>query len=45
MHEGDYEVRLEQDESVWAKREERDTIMSAIEAWQGGGAEYDDDWR
>jgi len=43
-HEGDYEVRLEQDESVWASREERDTMLAAIEAWQGG-TEHDDEWR
>jgi hypothetical protein len=34
--EGLYEVRLEQDESVWAKREERDRLLEAIEQWQGG---------
>lgn len=34
--EGLYEVRLEQDESVWAKREERDRLIDAIEHWQGG---------
>jgi hypothetical protein len=44
MHEGDYEVRLEPDDSVWVKREERDNILAAIEAWQGG-TEPDDDWR
>jgi hypothetical protein len=36
MYEGRYEVRLEQDESVWANREERDKMISALEAWQGG---------
>ena len=30
QHEGDYEVRLEQDESVWACREERDGVLDAI---------------
>ena len=43
MHEGDYEVRLEQDESVWASREERDNMLSAIDAWQSG-ANFDDEW-
>lgn len=38
--EGFYEIRLEQDESVWANRQERDQVLSALEAWQGGlGAE------
>lgn len=44
MHEGDYELRLEQDDAVWASREERDNIMAAIDAWQSG-AEHDDEWR
>lgn len=43
MHEGDYEIRLEQDESVWASREERDNLLQAIEAWQCGD-EFDEDW-
>ena len=34
--EGQYEIRLEQDESVWATREERDDVMMALETWQGG---------
>jgi hypothetical protein len=36
MHEGDYEVRLEQGECVWAKRDERDRLLAALEHWQGG---------
>jgi hypothetical protein len=32
--EGDYEIRLEQGESVWASREERDAALAAVEAWQ-----------
>lgn len=44
MHEGDYEIRLEQDESVWASREERDSMLAAIEAWQGGSGPDDEDW-
>jgi hypothetical protein len=34
QHEGDYEVRLEHGESVWANQEERDAALEAIEAWQ-----------
>ena len=34
--EGQYEIRLEQDESVWANRDDRDKILEALEAWQGG---------
>jgi hypothetical protein len=35
LREGFYEIRLEQDESVWAKPEERDKMLAQIEAWQG----------
>jgi hypothetical protein len=42
--EGLYEVRLEQDESVWAKREERDRLLEAIEHWQGGLDVDEEDW-
>jgi hypothetical protein len=42
--EGNYEIRLEQGESVWASREERDTVLSALEHWQGGIADEDEDW-
>jgi hypothetical protein len=44
MCEGQYEVRLEQDESVWANREERDQLIEALERWQGGMANEGDDW-
>ncbi len=46
--EGQYEVRLEQDESVWANRQERDRLLEALELWQGGlGSEQDesDGWQ
>ncbi len=36
--EGDYEVRLEGDESVWANREERDGALQALEQWYNGPA-------
>ena len=45
LHEGDYEILLEQDESVWATREERDQVLTAIETWQGGVEPEDEDWR
>ncbi len=32
--EGEYEIRLENGESVWADCEERDAALAAIEAWQ-----------
>ena len=39
--EGDYEVRLEQGETLFADREERDAAVAALEAWQGGDAPGD----
>ncbi|MEM9354325.1 MAG: hypothetical protein AAGA92_15065 [Planctomycetota bacterium] len=36
LREGQYEVRLEQGESVWARTEERDAMISSLEDWQGG---------
>ena len=42
--EGDYEVRLEQDESVWASRQERDNVLKAVEAWYNGEREQEGDW-
>lgn len=41
--EGLYEIRLEQDESVWANRRERDEVLAALEAWQGGIPHDDED--
>jgi hypothetical protein len=43
-HEGDYEVCLEQGEVVWAKREERDDLIDALESWQGGLGPPAEDW-
>ncbi len=43
--EGFYEVRLEQGESVWATGDERDSLLAALEAWQGGLGPADDEWR
>lgn len=39
--EGDYEVRLECGESVWANREERDAVLEALEVWAGEAPEED----
>ncbi len=33
-HEGSYEIRLEQGESVWAvSQDQRDEVLAAIETW------------
>ena len=34
--EGQYEVRLEQGEVVWATRVDRDTLLQALEEWADG---------
>ncbi|EAQ81332.1 MULTISPECIES: hypothetical protein [Blastopirellula] len=39
--EGQYEVRLEQGESLWTNREERDTVIAALERWHAGD-DFDD---
>ena len=44
VQEGHYEVRLEQDESVWASREERDQMLAALESWHGGMGPPDAGW-
>jgi hypothetical protein len=51
MREGQYEVRLEQDESVWATGEERDAALAAVETWAQGrdgdvdaDADAEEDW-
>lgn len=33
--EGYYEIRLEQEESVWANADERDKMLEQLERWQG----------
>jgi hypothetical protein len=37
QREGQYEVRLEQGETVWASRQERDAVLEALEAWGAPG--------
>jgi len=43
QREGQYEIRLEQGESVWANIGERDSILDAIENWQGSIGPEDDE--
>jgi hypothetical protein len=42
--EGDYEIRLEQGESVWGNQQERDAMIEALESWQGGLTPPEEDW-
>lgn len=45
LREGAYEVRLEQDETLWAQPVERDELLKQLEGWQGGlGSPEDPDW-
>ena len=36
VREGQYEIRLENEESVWANRVDRDTMLAALQNWQSG---------
>lgn len=46
IREGYYEIRLEQGESIWSNREERDQMLAALEAWQGdlGSTDAGEEW-
>ena len=39
--EGDYEVRLDQDESLWANRLQRDQILEEMQKWYGSNDNRD----
>ncbi len=43
QREGQYEVRLEDDETLWATRKERDEALEAVEAWHEGYEETDEE--
>lgn len=43
QREGQYEIRLEQQEAIWANLQERDAVLAALEAWQGGPGPAEDD--
>lgn len=42
LREGAYEVRLEQEETLWAQPGERDDLLKQLEGWQGGLGPTDD---
>jgi hypothetical protein len=42
LHEGDYEVRLDIDDSIWANREDRDHVVAALGQWFGDPTSEDD---
>lgn len=33
MHEGEYEIRLDVDDSIWTNGEERDVVIQALARW------------
>jgi hypothetical protein len=35
MHEGDYEIRLDVDDSLWTNRSGRDDVVTALNRWCG----------
>ena len=39
--EGDYEVRLDQDESLWANRLQRDQVLKEMQTWYGSSDNRD----
>jgi len=41
QREGQYEIRLEHGEAVWATQQQRDEVLAAMEAW-GGPSPSDD---
>lgn len=44
MHEGDYEVRLDVDDSIWINAEERDKTVEAITKWCSDPRDDGADW-
>ncbi len=46
MHEGDYEIRLDVDDSIWTNRDDRDAVVEALTRWcsdprsEGDGPEW-----
>jgi len=44
MHEGDYEVRLDVDDSLWTSADERDLTIEAMKQWCTDPREQDGDW-
>lgn len=45
MHEGDYEVRLDVDDSIWCNADGRDEAIKALNKWCSGPGGQDNDWQ
>jgi hypothetical protein len=50
MHEGDYEIRLDVDDSIWTNGDQRDVVIESLTRWcsdprpgnEGEGPEWDE---
>ena len=43
MHEGDYEIRLDVDDSLWTNSDERDVAVEALKQWCSDPRDTDTD--
>ena len=43
MHEGDYEVRLDVEDSIWVNAEGRDAAVTELSRWCGDPGSMDDE--
>lgn len=44
VREGEYEVRLDVDDSLWTTSHERDEVLKALSAWCGEPGGEEGDW-
>jgi hypothetical protein len=44
MHEGDYEIRLDVDDSLWTNGEGRDSVVAALNRWGSDPRGDSEDW-
>ena len=44
QHEGDYEVRLDVDDSIWTNASERDQTIEAIKRWCSDPRDDESNW-
>ena len=44
MHEGDYEIRLDVDDSLWTNGEGRDSVVAALNRWGSDPRSDGENW-
>lgn len=44
MHEGDYEVRLDVEDSIWTNQAQRDLVIQALTQWCSDPIPGEDEW-